>query len=48
MNIHLRKISKRIFTHVLSAGQWQVVYAMKIGFKREQILTPLYCANNEI
>lgn len=39
---------KRIFTHVLSAGQWQVVYAMKIGFKREQILTPLYCANNEI
>ena len=36
-----------MFTHVLSAGLWQVVYALKIGFKRHQILTPLYCANNE-
>lgn len=37
---------KRAFTHVLSAGLWQVVYALKIGFNRQQILTPLYCANN--
>lgn len=36
----------KVFTHVLSAGLWQVVYALKIGFKRHQILTPLYCANN--
>lgn len=36
---------KQVFTHVLSAGLWQVVYALKIGFKRNQILTPLYCAN---
>lgn len=39
---------KNIFTHVLSAGLWQVVYALNVGFKREQILTPLYCANNEL
>lgn len=37
----------KVFTHVLSAGLWQVVYALKIGFKRNQILTPLYCANNQ-
>lgn len=39
---------KKIFTHVLSAGLWQVVYALNVGFKREQILTPLYCANNKL
>lgn len=39
---------KRCFTHVLSAGLWQCVYALKIGFKRNQIITPLYCANNEL
>lgn len=38
----------RSFTHILSAGLWQVDYAQRIGFKRDQILTPLYCANNEL
>lgn len=38
----------RVFTHVQSAGLWQVVYALKIGFKRSQIITPLYCANNNL
>lgn len=37
---------KKVFTHILSAGLWQVVYALNIGFRRHQILTPLYCANN--
>ena len=37
----------KVFTHILCAGLWQVVYALKIGFIRKQILTPLYCANNE-
>lgn len=51
-NNYLKKILfgvsyKKCFTHVLSAGLWQVVYALKIGFKRNQILTPLYCANND-
>lgn len=36
------------FTHILSAGLWQVDYAVRIGFKRDQILTPLYCANNDL
>lgn len=39
---------KRCFSHVLSAGMWQCVYALKIGFKKEQILTPLYCADNQL
>ena len=39
---------KRVFTHVMSAGLWQVVYALKIGFRRHQIITPLYCANNQV
>ncbi len=39
---------KKVFTHVMSAGLWQVVYALKIGFKRHQIITPLYCANNQV
>ncbi len=50
-NNYIKKIAfqltyKKVFTHVLSAGLWQVVYALKIGFRRHQILTPLYCANN--
>lgn len=50
-NNYIKKLAfqltyKKVFTHVLSAGLWQVVYALKIGFKRHQILTPLYCANN--
>lgn len=36
------------FTHILCAGQWQVVYATKIGFKRHQILTPFYCADTSL
>ena len=39
---------KRCFTHVLSAGLWQCMYAIKIGFKREQIIVPLLCADNEL
>lgn len=39
---------RQCFTHVLSAGMWQGVYALKIGFRREEILTPLYCADNEL
>jgi glycosyltransferase involved in cell wall biosynthesis len=39
---------RQCFTHILSAGIWQCVYALKIGFKRENILTPLYCADNEL
>ncbi len=38
----------RCFTHILCAGLWQCVYALKIGFKREQILTPLYSADTEL
>ena len=33
---------------MLAAGLWQCMYALKIGFKRTQILTPLYSANNEL
>lgn len=52
-NNYLKKICfgftyKQIFTNVMSAGLWQVVYALKIGFKRDQILTPLYCADNDV
>lgn len=39
---------KKCFTHVLSAGLWQCIYAIKIGFKRDKIITPLYCADNEL
>lgn len=39
---------RQCFTHVLSAGIWQCVYALKIGFRREDILSPLYCADNEL
>lgn len=45
--VFFRVTYRQVFTHVLCAGLWQVVYALKIGFKREQILTPLYCANND-
>lgn len=52
-NLHnwMKKLAFRFtygqsFTHILSAGLWQVDYATRIGFKRDQILTPLYCANN--
>lgn len=38
----------RVFTHVQCAGLWQVVYALKIGFKREQMIKPFYCAQNDI
>lgn len=38
----------RVFTNVQCAGLWQVMYALKIGFKRNQIIKPFYCAQNEI
>lgn len=39
---------KRVFTHIQCAGTWQVDYAMRIGFKRNQIITPLLCADNQL
>lgn len=39
---------RRVFTHIQCAGLWQAVYARKIGFKRDQIVTPMLCADNEL
>jgi len=38
----------KIYTHVLAAGLWQTVYALKVGFKREQIIRPFYSANTPL
>ena len=50
INNYLKKISffftyKKCFTHAMVAGLWQCDYAKKIGFKRNQIIFPLYSAN---
>jgi len=39
---------KKVFTHINSAGLWQVDYARRIGFKRDQILTPSLCADTSL
>ena len=38
----------KVFTNVQCAGLWQVMYALKIGFKRNQVIKPFYCAQNDI
>lgn len=38
---------RQVFSHIQCAGIWQADYARRIGFKRNQIITPLLCADNE-
>ncbi len=38
----------RVFTHIQCAGKRQVDYAMRIGFGKGQIITPFYCAQNDV
>jgi len=46
--IFFRITYKQCYTHVLAAGLWQCLYALKIGFRREQLLTPYVSAHNEL
>jgi glycosyltransferase involved in cell wall biosynthesis len=36
------------FTNILCAGIWQHEYAQKLGFKKRQIIAPLYSANTAL
>jgi len=52
-NNWIKKISFKFtynicFTHILIAGLWQCEYARKIGFKKKQILSPLYSADIDL
>lgn len=38
----------RVFTHIQCAGSRQVDYAMRIGFRKAQVITPFYCAQNDV